>query len=361
MVTLVFRLLVLGLAAAALVWRLPASLVERLYSRGLYLWVQAALTPSADQVPFALFDLLVSAAVVGGLVACILFVRRLRAPGRLRGILAWAAGLLTSTALVYLAFLGCWGLNYEREPLTAKLDYRGGRPAPGAVVALASDAVARLNALHAEAHDRGWPEWGEMPGWLGVAFDRGQEDVLPGRHARPGVPKPSLLTFFFQRADVDGMTDPFFLEVLVNARLLPLERPFVVAHEWAHLAGYADEAEANFLGWLTCLRGPVGAQYSGWLFLYTHLLPALPRPDRMRIVRSLAAGPREDLQAIVARVAAQQPLVRAISWRVYDRYLRANRVESGVASYDQVVLLVLGTRFRPGWIPIRRGDAPPES
>ena len=32
------------------------------------------------------------------------------------------------------------------------------------------------------------------------------------------------------------------------------ERPFVIAHEWAHLAGYADESEANFVAWLTCRR-----------------------------------------------------------------------------------------------------------
>ena len=32
--------------------------------------------------------------------------------------------------------------------------------------------------------------------------------------------------------------------------LLPFERPFVLAHEWAHLAGHADEAEASAVaGW----------------------------------------------------------------------------------------------------------------
>jgi hypothetical protein len=36
--------------------------------------------------------------------------------------------------------------------------------------------------------------------------------------------------------------------------LLPFEKPFVAAHEWAHLAGYADESEASFVGWLTCVR-----------------------------------------------------------------------------------------------------------
>jgi hypothetical protein len=34
-----------------------------------------------------------------------------------------------------------------------------------------------------------------------------------------------------------------------------------------------------------------------------------------------------------------------VSWNVYDQYLKANRVESGVRSYSQVVTLILRTRF----------------
>ena len=73
------------------------------------------------------------------------------------------------------------------------------------------------------------------------------------------MPKRSLLTYYFRRAAIDGMTDPYFLEVIVNPDVLDFERPFVVAHEWAHLAGYSNEAEANFLAWLTCIKGRLGS------------------------------------------------------------------------------------------------------
>ena len=41
----------------------------------------------------------------------------------------------------------------------------------------------------------------------------------------------------------------------------------------------------------------------------------------------------------------------AAGWRVYDSYLKANRVAAGAASYDEVIRLVLGTRVagRPAW------------
>jgi hypothetical protein len=64
------------------------------------------------------------------------------------------------------------------------------------------------------------------------------------------------------------------------------------------------------------------------------------------VVAALIDGPRADLRAIAARLARDvSPKVSAAGWRVYDQYLKANRVEAGTASYAQVVRLVLGTRL----------------
>jgi len=155
------------------------------------------------------------------------------------------------------------------------------------------------------------------------------------------------------------MTDPYFLETLVVSDLLPFERPFVVAHEWSHLAGFADEGEANFVGWLTCIHGSAAAQYSAWLFLYREVLGVVAAGDRRAVADGLAAGPREDLRAIEQRIRGQaSPMLSAAGWQVYDRYLRANRVEAGTASYAGVVRLMLGTRFSPSWVPRLRRTPP---
>src|SRR5262249_33088986 len=155
-----------------------------------------------------------------------------------------------------------------------------------------------------------------------------------------------------RRAGISGMTNPYLLETLVERDLLPFERPFVVAHEWSHLAGFADESEANFVGWLTCLRGSIPEQYSGWLFLYDELAAAVRREDRTTLAERLGPGPRADLQAIAQRFQRQvNPTVSAAGWRVYDQYLKVNRIEAGARSYAEVVRLVLGVRFGPDWTP----------
>ena len=67
---------------------------------------------------------------------------------------------------------------------------------------------------------------------------------------------------------------------------------------------------------------------------------------------ALGPGPRADLLAIRDRYGREvNPRLSAAGWRVYDSYLKANRVAAGAASYDEVIRLVLGTRLagRPAW------------
>ena len=132
---------------------------------------------------------------------------------------------------------------------------------------------------------------------------------------------------------------------------LPFERPFVLAHEWGHLAGFADESEASLLAWLTCLEGDERAQYSGWLAIYGHVIGNLPRSDARALSEPLQAGPRADLAAISARLERSSPVIRSVARDAYDTYLKANRVEEGIASYHAVVLLILGAGRDNGWAP----------
>ena len=80
------------------------------------------------------------------------------------------------------------------------------------------------------------------------------------------------------------------------------------------------------------------------------------RPDdRRRLWDAVAEGPRGDVQAINDRLQrGQLPFLRNASWRVYDKYLRANRVEEGIRSYGKVITLILRARFEDGWVPVRR-------
>jgi hypothetical protein len=330
----VFRVAVVFVALVAAIVPLPARLVEAWYSRGLYPSIQASLTPVTNHVSIALLDVAAGALIVVVLLA---FVRRLRAGGFVRAALRTLLTLLTVAAVLYLVFLALWGLNYRRVPLEVRLQFDESRVTPEAVRALGEHAAREVNTTYASA--QGVQHDGPT---LEAAFAAAQEQLGSARGAVPGRPKRSLLGLYFRTAAIDGMTDPFFLEVIVNPDVLPFERPFITAHEWAHLGGYAHEAEANFLAWLTCTRGNALARYSGWFAIYEHVAASLPMPDRIALGGLLDAGPRRDLQESSKRYLRSSPAVRNTTREVYDTYLRANRVNEGIASYSAVVRLMLG-------------------
>ena len=335
---------IVAAAAVAALVPLPPAAVERFYSSSSYLIWQHGATGLSNHVGIALFDLLL-VGVAGLWVVCAAAdVRR----GALRGVVRIVRRTIVWGAVIYLAFLASWGLNYRRVALAERLALDRRALTPDAARALTERTVERVNALYAPARAEGFPAGGIIDPRFAAAFDRAQRDLGAIRTAAPGRPKHTWLDLYFRRAVVDGMTDPFFLETLTASDLLPFERTFAVAHEWSHLAGYANEGEANFVGWLTCLRGDEAQQYSGWLFLYSEAAATLPPAERASVARRLDEGPRGDLRAIAARIARNEsPRVADAGWRAYNQYLKANRVEGGTRSYGEVVSLVLGTRFRP--------------
>lgn len=329
------------LAAVAALAPVPQRWIELWYSRGIYPGIQRALTTISNVSPYPLFDMLWLAAVAAMAVAT---YRAVRARGWKRGLLHAVATLVCSAAVVYLVFLATWGLNYRRVPLTSKLDFDAARITRPSAGDLAARTVRSLNQLYAAAHS------GDTDlARLAIAFHSAERALSASARAAAdngssgtvlGRPKSTLLGGYFHYTAVAGMTDPFFLETLIASDLLDVERPFVIAHEWGHLAGYADESEANYIAWLTCLRGDERAQYSAWLALLGTVQPFLPKAGGP----VLDIGPRIDVYAIRYRYTRTSPVLRAAARETYDRYLKANRVERGIGSYAAVLQLILGTQ-----------------
>jgi len=329
--------------------------IEAWYSTAIYPRLEGALTPLSNRLPFALLDpllILLAVVVIVSVGTAARLAWRTRAFGRLGRTLGHVAA---GAAVIYVLFLLLWGFNYRRVPMSDRLVVDRDRPTPEQVVELGTMAVAQMNTLYASAHQEGAavPEWQDDA--LRRAFGDVQRALSDAQEVEPGRLKHSLLGPYFRWTGVDGMVNPFGLEVIANPDLLPFERPFVAAHEWGHLAGYANEAEANFVGWLTCVRASPRHQYSGWFYLYWQISGEVNAQERTKLNAALADGPRRDVNAVIARLRRGEiPALQQASWRVYDKYLKANRVEAGLRSYGEVVTLVLRARFDPGWTPVRR-------
>ena len=337
------RLILVTVALWLAAMPLPRDLVERFYSQGIYPMVRDLVTGMSSRTSLVLFDWMLVVGVAGLLGWWTWGLTRAWRGRQLRVLVLLAWRTLVLVAALYVVFLTVWGLNYRRQSLASRLDYAESLVTVAELESLTVVAVDHLNQLYDATEAETWPQFSDLPDRLGAAFVRVQQQLGVSVPTLGLVPRRSILTPYFRRAGIDGMLDPFFLQILVNDSVLPFERPFVTAHEWAHVAGYAHEAEANFVAWLSCLEGEETMQYSGWLYLVGRLLTVVPEPARTSLAGQLGSGPRADYAAVRARFNRVVPVVQRNARRINDRYLRVNRVSSGVASYAEVVQLVVGT------------------
>ncbi|MHB8179007.1 MAG: DUF3810 family protein [Vulcanimicrobiaceae bacterium] len=312
------------------------------YVNGIYpIWEHAAAA-IASTVPFSLGD---SAVLLGvGWLAWRIAVALRRRTWRASGILALDALALAAFYLIW--FLVAWGWCYQRAPLQTRLAYHPSAVTTAAAVRLRTLAIAQINALAPLAHAQAKQPLNLVAlrkAWLPVV-QRFGDDWKP----HVGAPKFTLAEPFMVANGTSGFINPLTLEAQLAPDLFWFERPFDLAHEWTHIAGFAREDEANYAAVLTCLRSrDVVDRYSGWLELFMYL-----PPKKHYAADTFTPLVWSDFAAIRQRNARHINLAFArFSWGAYNTYLKNNHVASGIANYNEVTRLVLG-------IPLNRAGLP---
>ncbi len=330
------------LACVAALAPMPRAALESGYANGAFAAMNRAFVPLADRVAFAVGD--VEAIVV--LVVLVAWwaraLRRARRGERRRTALAMVAHTIGFAALGVVLFELLWGLNYRRATVVARVDYRASRVTPDAVARFSERIVAILNhdvvAAHAETLDRAK---------LRAAYEPVVARLGDRWDVAVTAPKWTLLEPYYEAAGIGGQYSPFAFETLLNASFLPVEVPRALAHEWAHVGGFTDEGDANYIGTLACLRSddPL-IRYSGAFWTYGDL--PLAQRRRLRLDPRVLADFRASRERFLRHY---QPRIFAMQWKVYDRFLRSNGVRGGVASYGFFLQLLVGTPLDAQGLP----------
>jgi len=324
----------------------PAWLVETFYSRDAYPWLQRGLTSVSNLLPLAVIDVMFVAAAVALVWRLALLVGTARQRGFLISVWEAFRRLVRVVAVAVVVFLLAWGCNYRRVPIEATLPQPVAPPTEVTLLTALVDAAALASQIRPAAVASPALEYPELARVLEEPMNAALRQLNRKPVAPVGRPKIShVLTPFFTAAGVTGMVNPYALESIVHPDLLPVERPWVLAHEWAHLSGHADEAEASAVGWLACMKGGPQLAYSASVYLIMNTWTEVPAADRRGVIAGLDPGVRSDIDAVIERARRQKPEVQRVTSRVYDEYLRANRVADGTRSYGRALTLILSPSF----------------
>ena len=327
-------------------------LVERFYSRTVYPRVLSVLSLLSRGLVFSVGEVLTCLILLIGCACAVLFSVGLarRKVGRQRWVFEWLRYSLWVAAAALWFFLFAFGLNYQRPLLFELLGYEQRKVEPPELESLGRSMVESINRNYAEAHAEGrpTPESGEIVKLLNEAYDSVPElGLLPRVDFAP--PKPVYSSEVLTRLGISGVYFPFTAEANYNADVPDFQMPFTIAHEMAHQRGVARESEANFVAYVICVnsRDPF-VRYSGYrngLGVLSELYKVEPEKAK-ELVKQLGTGYREDSRCAALFWAKAAGAAGALSHRVNDLYLRANRVKAGVADYSNSTTLIIAYQLR---------------
>jgi len=276
------------------------------YHKWIYRFLAWLTSRFTDLTDYALTDLLLWAALFVYEIAFVAI------------IFTWHSGASLADLYKVLIFVGVamllYGFNAFRTPVEEKM---------GLVIQANLDrneelgyVIRRLNGLSGSAK-LSFKEANER---MNKSLDEFSEEVDGYQIVHSKKTKMSLFSKLLLRRRILGLMNPFFQEIIVTSDLF-LD---AIAHEKAHLVGYAKEAEAQFVGYAFMLNGGEPLQY----------LAYLQRIDMLMIMFDLDT-------ADVGRMGLNKRTIDELSSR--DAIMRN---ECGRNSYYRKFLVSIGKRIR---------------
>ncbi len=310
------------------------------YAQHAYPFIAQILSSFSRLIPFAVGDLFIALSIAGILLYPI--YARLCLKRKWKRILLNNAKYL---AWVYVWFYAAWGLNYSQKNFYERTGIPYSAYTPESFQRFADNYVKKLNASYANV-----TSINEALACRESIRGYNQISSSLGVH-RPFHPSPRVKTMLFtpliSMVGVTGSMGPFFCEFTLNGDLLPTQYPATYAHELAHLLGITSEAEANFYAYQVCTRSQSrGIRFSGYFSVLSHVLGNARRLMDEKEYTALLDRIRPEIIELARKnseywMSKYNPLIGDIQDRIYDLYLKGNRIESGRKNYSEVVGLLI--------------------
>ena len=328
----VLALLTFGLTKLA--YQFP-GFTERWYSQRLYSFIASVISPVSNLFPFSLDDLFYFFLILLLIIILILLI--------LRKIKLVNGGKITLNviAALYILFYVLWGFNYFREDLYKRLKLTKHKSDSKMFTVQLKRLVENTNKSWCSFED-----WDKKT--VDQNIEKSYKTLAPALKIKypAGKRKAKSITIsrFFAQAGISGYYGPFFNEVHVNSHILPVEYPFILAHEKAHQFGITNEAEANFYAWLVCTNSKSKQlQYSANLHVLQYFLyQGYQMEEYPEIIAKLDKRVKTDLEIIRKHwISLRNEKVDEAATKVNDFYLKTNKIKEGVKEYSGVVKYVI--------------------
>ena len=309
--------------------------IESAYSQKIYPFIARLLSYFSNLISFSLSDIIYILLLVFFFILVLLLVFRKVS------FFSFGKIILNVLAVIYILFYIFWGFNYFREDLKTRLGFRGVKTEKDQFVTVFEALIEKTNKSVCDFEEI---EHKTIDSLIEQSY---KKLAVPLKIKYPmGKRTDKKITFssWFSKATISGYYGPFFNEIHVNKKVLPIEYPFVLAHEKAHQFGITSEAEANFYAWFVCSQSPSKQlQYSANMaILRFFIIQGYMLDDFPEIISKLNEKAKTDFNKIRAHwLSLQNKKIDKAASKANDAYLKSNKIEQGIMDYDGVVKHVI--------------------
>ena len=306
-------------------------------------------------LPFSLGDILYTAAGIYLIIKVIkistILIRKQYSKVWLRKGVKKA---LIICSFIYILFNINWGLNYNRLGIGYQIKIKPIEHTKEDLLQLTSQLITKVNeASRAFGEARVFPDYRKMFSSALVAY-KNSEQQYPFLHYENTSVKRSLYGRVGNYLGFFGYYNPFTGESQLNLTQPRFLIPYVICHEMAHQVGYANESEANFVGYLTAISSPDPIfHYSVYFDLFNYANKELAVRDSIKARENyfkLDTLVRKDLVELRNYYKKYKSPLESVIKVFYDHYLKANQQDKGLESYNQVVGLLIAYNKKYGKI-----------
>ena len=311
------------------------EITENWYAQNIYPVIAKIISAATSLISFSIDDIFYIILILTLISLVFLLISKkisLKTAGKI---------ILNGVATVYILFYVLWGFNYFREDLNSRLQIFEQQPNNEAFIKELKNIIECTNNSYCtfERIDKRQVD---------LDIEESYKKLAPALKLKypAGKRTDKKITFssFFAMAGISGYYGPFFNEVHVNKKVLPVEYPFVLAHEKAHQFGITSEAEANFYAWLVCTKSKSKQlQYSANLHILRFFIH---QSYQLKEYPEIISKPDKNVKNDFLRIREnwmnlRNERVDKVASKVNDTYLKTNKVKKGIEDYKGVVKYVM--------------------
>lgn len=321
------------------------AFIERYYSNGVYPYISSFFRILFGWIPFSVGDLLIAFGIISFLRFIFILIKT-----RFRNFIPKAINSIAILSIIYFCFYLFWGLNYYREPLAKNLGYQQKEYTTEQLLKVTENIIEKLNSYQLQITKNDTvnvlnpytqKEMYKMAvsGYTNLASNYSQLD-----YKFPSI-KNSSMSLLQSYNGTSGYLNPLTGEAQVNDRIPKTSYPTTICHEMAHQIGFAAENEANFVGFLAAnYNKDIYFKYASYRMAFGYCISEIRKRDKdlsQELWKTVNKGVIKDFNTSYNFWQQYKNPFEPLVKKGYNAYLKANKQDKGVSSYNYVVDLLI--------------------